>query len=109
MAGGMERDPMANEIPNDGDVLGTVRKPPEGWGPAAATRLNDLVRRIAIDHDWRHLVIRMHPATWRQVMPYLNYNLSFPKPGVPMEMDGEPFADTGRIEVAYRDVVKHPY
>ena len=93
----------------DGDILGTVRKPAEGWGPAAATQLNDLVRQIAARHDWRHLVVRMHPATWRQVMPYLTYNLSFPKPGIPMEMDRGVFAETERIEVAYRDVVRHPY
>lgn len=72
-------------------------------------RLNDLIRLIAVEHDWRHLVVRMHPSTWRQVMPYLNYNLSFPKPGIPMEMDRGVFEDTGRIDLAYREVVKHPY
>ena len=93
----------------DGSVLGTISRPATGWGPEAATRLNDLIRQLAVAHDWRHLVVRMHPSTWRQVMPYLNYNLSFPKPGIPMEMDGGVFAETDRIEVAYRDVVQHPY
>lgn len=100
---------MENALVGDGTVLGTVRRPTEGWGPAAATQLNDLVRRLAVDHDWRHLVVRMHPSTWRAVMPYLNYNLSFPKPGIPMEMDRGVFEETTRIEVAYRDVVQHPY
>jgi hypothetical protein len=93
----------------EGTVLGVVRKPREGWGPAAATQLNHLIRRIAVDHDWRHLVVRMHPSTWRQVMPYLDYNLSFPKPGIPMDMDGGVFEDTRRIEVVWREVVRHPY
>jgi hypothetical protein len=98
-----------NEELVDGAVLGTIARPGAGWGPEAATRLNDLIRQLAANHDWRHLVVRMHPSTWRQVMPYLNYNLSFPKPGVPMEMDRGVFAETDRIEVAYRDVVQHPY
>ena len=98
-----------NEELLDGAVLGAVARPGAGWGPPAATRLNDLIRQLAVEHDWRHLVVRMHPSTWRQVMPYLNYNLSFPKPGIPMEMDRGVFADTDRIEVAYRDVVLHPY
>jgi len=96
-------------VMDDGEALGVVQKPAEGWGPAAAQRLNDLVRRIAVDHDWRHLVVRMHPATWSRVMPYLDYNLSFPKPGIPMDMDGGPFEDRERIEVVYREVVRHPY
>jgi hypothetical protein len=100
---------MAHEAPAEGTVLGTVRMPAEGWGPAGAMELNRLVRRIAVDHDWRHMVVRMHPATWRQVMPYLDYNLSFPKPGIPMDMDGGEFEDTRRIEVVYREVVRHPY
>lgn len=93
----------------EGTVLGVVRKPREGWGPTAALQLNDLIRRIAVDHDWRHLVVRMHPSTWRQVMLYLDYNLSFPKPGIPMDMDGGTFEDRRRIEVVYREVVRHPY
>jgi len=93
----------------DGAVLGAVTKPGAGWGPEGATRINDLIRQLAVTHDWRHLVVRMHPSTWRQVMPYLNYNLSFPRPGIPMEMDRGVFANTDRIEVAYRDVVLHPY
>jgi hypothetical protein len=93
----------------EGMVLGVVRKPREGWGPVAALRLNQLIRRIAVDHDWRHLVVRMHPATWSQVMPYLDYNLAFPKPGIPMDMDGGVFEDTRRIEVVWREVVRHPY
>ena len=100
---------MTHESPTEGTVLGTVRKPAAGWGPDAATALNALVRRLGAAHDWRHLVVQMHPSTWRQVMPYLNYNLSFPKPGVPMDMDGGVFADTGRIDVVYREVVRHPY
>jgi hypothetical protein len=100
---------MAQQVPGDGAVLGTVRKPAAGWGPDAAMALNALVRRIAAQHDWRHLVVQMHPSTWRQVMPYLDYNLSFPKPGVPMDMDGGVFEDTGRIDVVYREVVRHPY
>ncbi len=100
---------MTRDVPDEGAVLGTVRRPVAGWGPEAAVRLNDLVRQVAAEHDWRHLVVRMNPATWRQVMPYLTYNLSLPKPGIPMEMDGGVFEDKGRIEVAYRDVVKHPY
>lgn len=100
---------MTTEAVQDGTVLGTVRKPAEGWGPTAATRLNQLVRSIAARHDWRHLVVRMHPSTWRQIMPYLNYNLSLPKPGIPMEMDRGVFEDTRRIDVAYREVALHPY
>ena len=98
-----------NEELVDGAVLGAVARPGAGWRPEEATRLNDLIRQLAVEHDWRHLVVRMHPSTWRQVMPYLNYNLSFPKPGIPMEMDRGVFADTDRIEVAYREVVQHPY
>jgi hypothetical protein len=98
-----------NQTMPDGLRLGSIGRPPLGWGPEAATRLNDMIRELAVEHDWRHLVVRMHPSTWRQVMPYLNYNLSFPKPGIPMEMDRGVFADTDRIEVAYRDVVQHPY
>lgn len=93
----------------DGTVLGAIARPAAGWGPDGATRLNDLIRQLAVTHDWRHLVVRMNPSTWRQVMPYLNYNLSFPKPGIPMELDRGVFADTDRIEVAFRDVVRHPY
>lgn len=98
-----------NEEHVDGAVLGVVAKPGAGWGPDAATRLNDLIRQLAAKHDWRHFVERMHPSTWRQVMPYLNYNLSFPKPGIPMEMDRGVFSDPDRIEVAFRAVVQHPY
>ena len=100
---------MTVEIPAEGTILGTVRKPVAGWGASAALELNHLVRRIAVNHDWRHLVIQMHPATWQQVMPYLDYNLSFPKPGIPMDMDGGVFADRQRIDVAYREVVRRPY
>lgn len=100
---------MSVGMPSEGTVLGTVRKPAAGWGAAGALQLNRLVRRLAVDHDWRHLVIQMHPATWRQVMPYLDYNLSFPTPGIPMDMDGGIFADRERIDVVYREVVRHPY
>jgi hypothetical protein len=100
---------MSGEIPTEGTILGTVRKPAVGWGAAAALELNRLARRIAVDYDWQHLVIQMHPATWRQVMPYLDYNLSFPKPGIPMDMDGGIFEDRDRIDVVYREVVRHPY
>ncbi len=100
---------MTDSAGMDGVVLGTVRKPAAGWGPAAAQELNALIRRLAVEHDWRHLVVRMHPATWSRVMPYLDYNLSFPKPGIPMDMDGGSFDDGSRIEVVYRAVVRHPY
>jgi hypothetical protein len=100
---------MTQSTPLDGTVLGVVRRPAEGWGPGAAIRLNDLIRQLAIARDWRHMVVRMHPATWRQVMPYLNYNLSFPKPGIPMDMDAADYDDLQRIEVVYKDVVRHPY
>lgn len=100
---------MSDAIPTEGTILGTVRKPASGWGAPAAQQLNHLVRRIAANHDWRHLVIQMHPATWRQVMPYFDYNLSFPKPGIPMDMDGGLFPDRDRIAVVYREVVRHPY
>lgn len=98
-----------NEDLVDGAVLGAIRKPSAGWGPEGATRLNNLVRQLAVAHDWRHFVVRMHPSTWRQVMPYLDYNLSYPKPGIPMEMDRGIFEHADRIEVAYRDEVLHPY
>jgi hypothetical protein len=100
---------MSDETLAEGTILGTVRRPAAGWGSTAALEFNRLVRRIAVDHDWRHLVIQMHPATWRQVMPYLDYNLSFPKPGIPMEMDGGVFEERDRIDVIYRQVVRHPY
>jgi hypothetical protein len=100
---------MTDEPLSEGTVLGTMRKPASGWGPSAALELNSLVRRLAAAHDWRHLVIQMHPATWRQVFPYLDYNLSFPKPGIPMDMDGGLFPDRNRIDVIYREVVRHPY
>jgi hypothetical protein len=62
------------------------------------------VRRIAVAHDWRRLVVRMHQSTWNQVAAYLNYNLSFPKPGVPMDCQG--YEDRGRIEVVYQSAEK---
>lgn len=96
-------------VVREGAVLGTVRRPAEGWGPTGALELNRLIRRLTVDHDWRHLVVRMHPATWSQVMPYLDYNLAFPKPGIPMDMDGEVFGDRQRIEVVWRETVRHPY
>lgn len=91
---------MPDQPPLDDRILGTVRKPANGWGPAASHALNQLVRRLAADHDWRNLVVRMHQSTWNQVAMHLNYNLSFPKPGVPMECQG--FEDPGRIEVVFR-------
>ena len=51
----------------------------------------------------------LHPGTWSRIMPYLDYNLSFPKPGVPMDMDGGPHGDISTIEVVWREVVRHPY
>ncbi len=93
----------------EGSVLGVVRRPANGWGVEAAQRLNALIRRLATQEDWRHFVVRMHPATWSRIMPYLDYNLSFPKPGVPMDMDGGPHEDASTIEVVWREVVRHPY
>lgn len=93
----------------EGEVLGVVRQPVGGWGAAGAQRLNALIRLLATREEWRHFVVRMHPATWSQIMPYLDYNLSFPKPGVPMDMDGGPHDDARTIEVVWREVVRHPY
>ena len=59
-----------------------------------------MVRQLARVHGWRHLAVRMHPATWSQVAMHLNYNLSFPIPGV--RMDCTDFADLERIVVEYR-------
>ena len=74
-----------------------------------AQKLNALIRLLATREDWRHFVVRMHPATWSRIMPYLDYNLSFPKPGVPMDMDGGPHDDVNTIKVVWREVVRHPY
>jgi hypothetical protein len=91
---------MVEHPPTVGAHLGTIRKPASGWGPSAASELNNLVRPIAAAHDWRHLVVRMHQSTWNQVAAYLNYNLSFPKPCVPMDCQG--YEDRGRLEVVHR-------
>lgn len=99
---------MASEV-REGETLGVIRRPAGGWGVEGAQRLNALIRLLATHEDWRHLVVRMHPATWSRIMPYLDYNLSFPKPGVPMDMDGGPHDDASTIEVVWREVVRHPY
>ena len=93
----------------EGEVLGVVYRPAEGWGGLGAQQLNALIRRLAARENWRHFVVRMHPSTWSRIMPYLDYNLSFPKPGVPMDMDGGPHDDADTIEVVWREVVRHPY
>ncbi len=93
----------------EGEVLGVVPRPAAGWGVAGAQQLNALIRLLATREDWRHFVVRMHPSTWSRIIPYLDYNLSFPKPGVPMDMDGGPHEDPGTIEVVWREVVRHPY
>ena len=81
-------------------VLGEVRRPAAGWDQRSASDVNQLVRQLALVHGWRRLVVRMHPATWSQVAMHLNYNLSFPIPGVPMDCAG--FTELGRIVVEYR-------
>jgi hypothetical protein len=93
----------------EGEVLGEVRRPSGGWGVEGAQQLNALIRRLAAREDWRHFAVRMHPSTWSRIMPYLDYNLTFPKPGVPMDMDGGPHDDVATIEVVWREVVRHPY
>lgn len=93
----------------EGEVLGVVRRPSGGWGVESAQQLNALIRLLAAREDWRHVVVRMHPGTWSRIMPYLDYNLSFPKPGVPMDMDGGLHEDASTIEVVWREVVRHPY
>lgn len=100
---------MSGNLRQEGELLGAVQRPAGGWGAAGAQELNALIRRLAVTEDWRHMVVRMHPTTWSRVMPYLDYNLSFPKPGIPMDMDGGVFEEVGRIEVIYREVVRHPY
>lgn len=42
----------------------------------------------------------MHPATWSQLATHLYYNLSFPKPGVPMAGSHED--DPARVTVVLR-------
>ena len=91
---------MTEQAPAVGAVLGVVRRPPAGWNPSAASDVNRVVRQLALVHGWRRLVVRMHPATWSQVAMHLNYNLSFPIPGVRMDCAG--FDDLERIVVAYR-------
>lgn len=93
----------------EGEVLGVVRRPSGGWGFKGAQQLNALIRLLATREDWRHLVVRMHPSTWSRIMPYLDYNLSFPKPGVPMDMDCGPHDDVNTIEVVWREAARHPY
>lgn len=93
----------------EGEVLGVVRCPVGGWGVEGAQQLNRLIRLLAAQEDWRHFAVRMHPSTWSRIMPYLDYNLSFPKPGVPMDMDGGPHDDVNTIEVVWRNVARHPY
>ena len=105
----VERCMVRSRFHHEGDVLGWVARPASGWGAHGAQELNALIRRLAVTEDWRHMVVRMHPTTWSRVMPYLDYNLSFPKPGIPMDMDGGVFEEVTRIEVVYREVVRHPY
>jgi hypothetical protein len=84
----------------DGVALGVVSRPASGWNPTAASVLNDLVRHLAAAHGWQRLAVSMHPSTWRQLAMHLNYNLSFPKPGVPMVgSDGD---DPRRVVVILR-------
>jgi hypothetical protein len=85
---------------SDGVVLGVVSRPALGWNPTAASALNDLVRQLAATHGWHRLAVSMHPSVWRQLAMHLNYNLSFPKPGVPMV--GSDDDDPRRVAVILR-------
>ena len=78
-------------------VLATLRRPAAGWNPTAASELNHLVRQLAAVHGWQRLAVAMHPSAWSQLAMHLNYNLSFPKPGVPMV--GSPDEDPRRVLV----------
>jgi hypothetical protein len=82
-------------------VLATVRKPATGWDQSTASALNHLVRQLAAVHSWRRLAVSMHPSAWSQLAMHLNYNLSFPKPGVPMI--GSASDDPRRVAVVLRD------
>lgn len=91
---------VSERLPDDGEVLGTLRRPAHGWDQATAVALNDLVRRSIATCGWQRLMVMMHDSAWRQVHQHLNYNVGIPRPGIPM---GGPFdADRDKIVVVLK-------